>query len=477
MARTPYRILWLLLALAFLRHLWIALYVHPYADDFSYAVAGMRSPLLERLAQEYDSWNGRYFSNILVLRNPLVLGMDQGLWPYRMVAIALMLFSWVACFSLLRALVDKALRKDEVAAVSLVSVLLYLHIMPDASEGFYWYSGAVTYQLPNALGFFLLANWVRYFRAGGGRPRRSWVIVQVLLVIVIAGCNELHMAYLVLFHAGLIVLSLYTTRRVANGVVIPFIASVLCGLVVALAPGNATRGALFPFRYDLVHTLLYSSGQTGRFTARWLSAVPMLLLTIAFIVFRRKLLALGSIASFGDEVNKWLVLALPFTIVFVAMVVTYWPTGLLGQHRTLNAALFYFLPAWFFAVSVWDDRLLRPRGSISFDVTSPYFQWGLVAVCASFLVAQRDWKVTEDLVTGRMQRYDRAICQRYDLIQRAVQLGSGRVELPAIEAPESLHILPLDLSPDHWMNRSMADYFGNPQLDLIVSPLPPVATE
>jgi hypothetical protein len=203
----------------------------------------------------------------------------------------------------------------------------------------------------------------------------------------------------------------------------------------------------------------------------------MLLLTIAFIVFRRKLLALGSIASFGDEVNKWLVLALPFTIVFVAMVVTYWPTGLLGQHRTLNAALFYFLPAWFFAVSVWDDRLLRPQGSISFDVTSPYFQWGLVAVCASFLVAQRDWKVTEDLVTGRMQRYDRAVCQRYDLIQRAVQLGSGRVELPAIEAPESLHILPLDPSPDHWMNRSMADYFGNAQLDLIVSPLPPVATE
>jgi hypothetical protein len=44
------------------------------------------------------------------------------------------------------------------------------------------------------------------------------------------------------------------------------------------------------------------------------------------------------------------------------------------------------------------------------------------------------------------------------------------LELPFVVIPKSLHILPLDSSPDHWMNRSLADYFGNAALDITVRP-------
>ena len=62
-----------LLALALARYIILAFYVHPFADDFSYAVAGMRTELLPRLWDEYNLWNGRWFSNIMVLRGPLAV--------------------------------------------------------------------------------------------------------------------------------------------------------------------------------------------------------------------------------------------------------------------------------------------------------------------------------------------------------------------------------------------------------------------
>ncbi|MCB0766204.1 MAG: hypothetical protein KDB95_03240, partial [Flavobacteriales bacterium] len=61
----PLRIAQVILLLALLRHLLLALFVHPYADDYSYAVAGLGTPLVEGLLREYSSWNGRYASNIL----------------------------------------------------------------------------------------------------------------------------------------------------------------------------------------------------------------------------------------------------------------------------------------------------------------------------------------------------------------------------------------------------------------------------
>ena len=73
----------------------MAAYVHPYADDLSYAVAGIRTPLLERLVHEYTSWNGRYTSNLLVLRTPLVLGLQPGLVLYRLCAVFLFVLTWV----------------------------------------------------------------------------------------------------------------------------------------------------------------------------------------------------------------------------------------------------------------------------------------------------------------------------------------------------------------------------------------------
>lgn len=455
-AALPFRIAQFVLLLALARHLWLALHVHPYADDLSYAVAGMTTPLGERLVQEYTSWNGRYASNILVLRGPLVLGMELGLWLYRAAAVVLILFTWYAAMRFLRALFPK-LPREVVVTGALAFVLLHLHAMPDASEGYYWYTGAVTYQLANALSLFLAAGWVKALR-GPTAPSLAWYVRQSLLVIAIAGSNEVHMAFLILGHTALLFREWSLTHKVHRSLVVVLGVAVLCGIVVAMAPGNSTRGALFPLRHDVSRTLMYAIGQTGRFTLQWVFV--LLVPSLFYIAFLRKGVAQGWIGLFTRPLNKWLALALPFVCVFVSMVVTYWPTGLLGQYRTLNMAQFYFIPAWLFALAVWDQTVFSKQRWVFEQVRPIHFRWAFVALCTTFLWKGRDGLVTDDLLSGRMARYDAAMSARWRMLTDVRGESGHVVVFGPVEMPRSLVILPLDTSATNWMNRSYADYFG-----------------
>lgn len=470
----PTRIfVFILLLLGLARHLWLAWYVHPFADDFSYAVAGMRTELWARLVQEYTSWNGRYFSNILLLRGPLVLGMSDGSILYRSAAIALITFTCLAAYRFLVQTFGEALSTGTRWMIALIFVLLFLHCMPDASEGFYWYTGAMTYQLPNVLSLFLFGNWIVFHRRGG-TPGIGWILAQVPLIVVIAGCSELHMALLVLVHSAPLIHRSIRSKRFDPSVTGLFLVALACGAVVFAAPGNATRGALFPHQHEFLRTLGYSVAQTVRFSGTWLVLSPLVLFSFAVVAFHRTMGSEGAFSDLLKRANKWLVLALPFAVVFVSMVVTYWPTGLLGQYRTANVACFYFIPTWCFAALVWDVQVFRTWGWLLPDPRTRAFQWSFVLLCAvSFFFFGRDGLVTSDLLSGRAQRYDRGIQEGYGMITEAVRNGADHVELRPVEIPLSLHILPLDTSPDHWLNRSLADYFGNAALDITVGqPLP-----
>ncbi|MBL7950148.1 MAG: hypothetical protein JNM62_00395 [Flavobacteriales bacterium] len=459
--RLPIRLAQCILVIVLLRHLAVACFVHPFADDFSYAVAGMRTDLGVRLVQEYTSWNGRYFSDILLLRGPLTLGIEEGLGLYRAVAAALILFTWLAANRFVRSLLPSATREIS-ATIALVFVLIFLHVMPNTSEGFYWYTGAITYQLPNALSLFLVANWIGHLRSPHGTLPWRWFVVQVLLVITIAGCNEVHMAFLVIGHALLFVYLRVKEGHIARPALILLGISMLCAIVVIAAPGNETRGSNFPMRHDVLRTLAYSTAQTARFGGLAFLSLPVFILTLNFPSIRREAIARGILRPFARPLNKWLALAFPFVCLFTAMVVTYWPTGLLGQHRTVNMGLFYFMVTWFFAALVWDQTFFEPRKA--YDEGVLRWPWSLVMIGASFLFLGRGMDLTWELCDGTLARYDRAMNARYEAIRTT---PDGELVLPPVEWPKSLTVLRLDTSSVHWMNLSMADYFGRPGLRLI----------
>ncbi len=447
----------ILLVLALVPYIAVAFFVHPFADDFSYAVAGMRTELLSRLWDEYRFWNGRWFSNMLVLRGPLVLGMEKGLWLYRLVPIVLLALTWTGAFTLLRN-VAPTLDRSKTSIGASLFLLLYLQLMPDLSEGIYWYTGAVSYQLPGALMLFLFAGWVRIL-AAGREPAAGMVAINAMLAAIIAGCNELHMVFMVLLHAILLLFRWRSKRKFERSLVIALLVTVGAAAVMILAPGNAGRGGQFPHKHEVLRTFGWGALQTARFACTWIFSPALLIMSVLYIWTCRWLGARAPLAQGAFGLRPWTALLILAGFLFVAMVLPYWATGLLGQHRTVNAALLWSLPLWFVALNSIDLHWLRKRQFAPVNGRALAFGCGLLA--ASFLFPGNGGRVTMDLVSGRMTRFDRGLIERYELLGEARDRGDAAVTLaPVPVLPRSLRYL--DGTPDsgHWINRSIAYYFN-----------------
>ena len=117
-----------------------------------------------------------------------------------------------------------------------------------------------------------------------------------------------------------------------------------------LSPGNGTRQAMFPAHYQLAHSVGMSALQTLRFVSDWASSGTLLLATVVFAPMAAKLLGQHAQNPRRARWGFWLSVAGLLLVVPLGVFPAYWETGILGQHRTVNAAHFVFLILWFMAV-------------------------------------------------------------------------------------------------------------------------------
>ncbi len=450
--------------LILLRYVVIAFHVHPFADDFSYAVAGMHNPLLKRLVDEYHFWNGRWFSNILVLRGPLVLGLHGGLPLYRMVPVLLLVLLGGGAYALVHAVAPSLGRLRKLGVV-LVLLALFLHLLPDLSEGVYWYTGAVTYLLPNALLLFLLAVWLRIEHVMP-TSRPLWLVLAVVLICCIAGCNELHMVYLVLFHGfGLLLVSRHS-KRLASRWVIGLVVACIAAVFMITAPGNAGRAAQFPLRADVMHTVYWGALQTGRFLLTWMASPAFILFSLIALHFLQVRMEEFRSRLQGIALRPRWVLVLMVSVVFISMALPYWSTGLLGQHRTVNATLVPFLVLWcWFLLGVARERAMARRPS----PLGPRMQLVAVLLLAvSLAFTGVGGRLTGDLLSGAFPRFDAGLHDRYLQLEEAAVSHSPEVQVPTVLPPDGFRYLDGTSDPGHWINRSIMQYFGADDTRLVI---------
>lgn len=458
----------LLLLLA--RNVLLASACAPYGDDWGYAAMGMRSDPLERLVHEHHTWNGRYFSNALVLYGPLTLGLGIGLPLYRAVPVVLLVLVTAAMAWLLAAWPKLIPRRSDRWALAAAFNLLHLHAMPHLGEGLYWYTGAVTYHWAWLLLLVHAGALIRLERAG---PRRLQVPIAVGSLVAAAGCNETAMVLLVCGHAGWTLAELVNTRTAPFRRWGMLAMAVGCGLFVALAPGNAVRSMHFDQRHDVLLTLGMGGAQAARFALTWLSdPVVLCALFLAWWAGRTRATAPGAF----QRASPWLIAAA--LALGVGTLLPYWTMGMLGQHRTLNFVLGPFLigiigAAWTLGLHMRD----RPVPGWLATSTAVRMAFGLALV--GLLVWGNDRWVTRDLLSGDAWRFRWHTADLHRTITFAVRSGSPQAELPVFPQPlRSLRIPELTADPDAYWNRTLAGYFGGDAFRVVAveaTALPPGA--
>jgi hypothetical protein len=425
--------------------LFISFYAHPATDDFTYAYKGMINPLFKGTISEYMNWNGRYFSNFLVLSNPIAYNSFSF---YKWIPVSMLFLSiFAVCF--LAGSIPFFVNKTKLKIIlSLIITAAFLNNMPLISEGIYWYTGAVTYQSGIIFSLLMTALIIRWNHQLILIHKIIHYVLIFLFMFLASGTNEISMV-ISIFICGII-----AYQKKDQHTKLFFIFSVLCGLLVYFAPGNSVRLSFFPDNHNFFYSAGMSIAQTIRFSIIWLSNGTLIIGGILWII------ALKQVSE--KEINDLktilpsakLILISGFTFIFMAAFLPYWSTGILGQHRTLNVACFFFVISFIFWLTT---IILNNENYLQYIPGKEYQNYVIGLFFILIVFTGNGLQVNSDLISGRAASFDKQMEARYEIIRKA----NGPIYLPKIKNPPAT-LLILDITSDsrHWQNRCYSIYFG-----------------
>jgi hypothetical protein len=406
------------------------------------------------------TWNGRYSSNLFVLLNPIL----HNLFLYQLLPLFLLIFTWFSYFIFIKTLLNESLYSRWSGLVSLIVLDLFLFQMPAPSEGFYWYTGAITYQAANALAMIYFAMLTQFARKRYFVSKWVHLMLSGLLLAFIIGFNETVLIFLAVLHGLLILASLRNESiRIEFGAAIGFLflICILAAGFVILAPGNAVRSSFFPGNHEWMHSLVMGLFQTLRFSSDWISNLPFIGLSVIAFPLMKRLSTQDALFARLFACSIGISTAVLLVIIFAGVFPAYWNTRILGQYRTVNAAYFFFIPAWFFNLGCWSRYIAERQLTFSFLMgkNARFLLFLLVVLAMAF--TKNGYFMATDLLYQKVNVFDTEMRSRNTLMEAAMHKGTQVIELPQLKSkPNTLFVQ--DLNPDsmHWINTSYAAFFG-----------------
>ncbi|HRG90266.1 MAG TPA: DUF6056 family protein [Chitinophagales bacterium] len=463
---TRYVVILLLIA-ALIPYLVICFYALPFADDFCFGwTASAPIPFVQRFLNQYLLWNGRYTADVLVNLHPLVSGKIMYYQLSSLVAIVAMpvvVYHLIITLSIDTTIQDSSLRRAYVrndktlktyATVSaLIITLFYLAYQPNITEGIYWYIGIANYHWGNLLVVVQLTLLLKALTATG-KTKHILHTLSLLLLVIAVGFNEIGALIVPLFYCSLWAFGcrLQTANcrlwALYSGV------AIVASAFVFFSPGNFVRANEFEGRYDLIHSLFYSTLQTVRFMAQWMLNVPFVLLS-AVVLANADRMKLKSAVDFR------LLLIAMLLVIFAGSFLPYYATGMLGQHRTINYVFFFFILLWvllLFSVSVrfnLPDKLqpLQKNSTITLLLLTSVL---LIAVTGNGV------KLLSDIKHDTLRKYETKFYKR----QAAVLQHPDRPIEKLETVPAIFTIVDVRSDTTWWVDKCMKKYYIETKMEL-----------
>ena len=427
--------------------LYLTFYIHPSGDDYTYAFLELKSPFYKAFSDEYFLWNGRYISNILVLKNPLTFGFNNiGLYRIIVLIIQLGLFSSILLIvSNTKAYLNFISR----FIISTCFYLFYLSLIPALNEGFYWYTGLVTYQ-------FCIILFLIYIHILIRLTNKIQLCILIFIQLFIVGCNEIAMLYMLFFNFSLIVFNNKKNSRTYSFIL--FLSSFIFCLFVYFAPGNNVRSTYFDdVSHQFFRSFFMSVSQVVRF---------VIVLNSGFLIFISALILYFIIPNLKYIIQiqnrKFYLFIIPiilFILLFISIFPAYWTTGIMGQHRTVNFAFFISIPLMFYWYLIFINVFEAFFVKVKIHLNSFLI---IIFLCSLFLT--KNFKgVFMDICFAKQLKFDQENIERYDELESQLKQKNKDVLLKKIKThPFSIIIYDLDKDPNHLANIGYQRYWKVP---------------
>lgn len=182
-------------------------------------------------------WTGRYTA---IFIESLLMEAGASHWPF-LHTWALLAATWAAIYFLLitvnARLLDRHYARRLLALGAAVLLLVLVYVQAEIGTGLYWFSSAIPYQLAFILLLLLAAFLIRSNRA-----------VSALLIILIAGCNEIAATFQILLLFILLGEAWRRTRSVNRSLLFYLLIAIAAGLLIVSFSG------LFHSRYKILRS-------------------------------------------------------------------------------------------------------------------------------------------------------------------------------------------------------------------------------
>ncbi len=441
------------LLLLLVPYILISQYVHPVADDFGYAYQGQtKDTLWNLLIREYNHWNGRYISNILMLRGPMYY---DSINSYRLIPILLVLLTILCFYFLIKVCSKSMLSQLQNLNYALLITLIYLYQMPILSEGVYWYTGAVTYQLGSILSLGYLVILILYMQKRYilNKPIVH-TITCALFLFVSMGFNEVTMLILFSFSIVFFIISMTHELHFFKTASLLLVVAILCCLLMLLAPGNDVRGANFENTHEFGYSFKMATLQVARFFVNWFS-LPLILVSVLYYDINKHLTRKSTIFTRSFYLSPLSSILLLLFTIFIGSFPAYWATGIMGQHRTMNTSYMLFLIMWFINLTV-----IYNSSMLQFPTLKPVFKFVLILATGVGLCSTKNGlEVINDILTNKAEQFDIQMQNRFTTLET---INTDTIYLnPITNKPPSIFVLDIDKDPKHFINVSYNAYFRN----------------
>lgn len=453
--RAAYATLCCIGLLALLPFLLLTVYNHPQADDFGLAVRDRSHSLWETQVNYYMHWSGRYFATATAAANPTISGDFERYKLYSFVAVLLLPAS---IFVFVRKLLHNRFNLLQKLALAALLLCLYLLQMPRVSEGVFWLTGFLAYQLPNVLLLLLLTLLLSFFRTEDRGYKIIYIVMAIFTCVAIVGANEMS---LLMTFTTILFINYYNRNDKKNSpyLLSLFIFCALACLVSVAAPGNYVRLSSHLKASKPLLSISYAAFLTILSFVRWLG--PLLVATVLYVLYWGMRLADKTEDTLIFKVDLRLSAGCYLTTLFLMQFTFTWAVGERPTPRVDNVIYFYVICGWLYNVQVAlckYNHLLKAERELT-----PALPLVLLLLLLSSVFEINGTIATAyiDLLSGKAAAYDNALNKRYAYLKTS---GCDPCKLPPLPAvPQTLQFIEIqegEASKTFWVNSDIANYWG-----------------
>ncbi len=430
----------------------LCFFAHPAADDYTYNAV---SPFWSTQLELFKHWNGRYSANFLVMSNPILWGSVA---IYRLAALFLLFLMPLSIFFVLTSILENAFARKQKIVFTCIIAALVLCLVPSLPEGVYWYPGAVTYIFGCIVAMFYIGMAIRYFNRDIFINTSIHFTICIVLLFLSIGFNEVQM--LLLLYGHLFVWLQVKGNKEFRIFLSLLLLCIMFSCLIFFAPGNYYRETHFSNSHLLLHSLGMTILQMGRFFLSWVFYIPLLLASILFAPISLKLGKRSPLSGSLGNYNPRTIFGFLLAILFLCIFPAYWNMGILGQHRTVNTACFFFIPSWFLFVHSMYKRYGLSGRIAQLLNRLPKSSLPLL-LAASLLLSGNCGTALREFTNGKIVGFDKEVNTRTALLSNAKRQGLKEITLPLLQnKPVSLFVVDIQPGCDDWVNEVYARYFG-----------------